>query len=151
MSLVELYVDGASRSNGSQDSIGAYGVYLKYNEHTKELYRAFRNVTNNEMELLAMITGLKELKRKNLLVKVYSDSAYVVNGINNKWYKKWQINGWLTSSKTPVANRRLWQELVELIESFPFIEIIKVRGHSDCEGNIKADELCNIAMDELLS
>lgn len=150
MDKVIIYTDGASRSNGKENNIGGYGVVLQYRGHTKELYQGFRNVTNNQMELKAAIEGLKAMKKFNIPVEVKTDSAYLCNCINQKWYIKWMNNGWVTSSKKPVENRELWIELLDLIDKFAFIQFTKVKGHSGEEGNERADKLANKAMDEMI-
>lgn len=149
MKKVIIYSDGGARHNGKKNNVGGYGVVLQYGEHTKELQEGFRNVTNNQMEIKAAIAGLKALKKTNLPIEVRTDSAYVCNCINQKWYKKWMNNGWLTSAKTPVENMELWIELIDLVEKCAFIQFIKVKGHSDCEGNNRADYLANQAMNEM--
>lgn len=150
MNRVIIYADGGARANGKENNVGGYGVVLQYGNHTKELYQGFRNVTNNQMELKAVIEGLKAMKKFNIPVEVRTDSAYVCNCINQKWYVKWMNNGWVTSAKTPVENRELWIELLDLIDKFAFIQFTKVKGHSDDEGNNRADYLANKAMDEML-
>lgn len=150
MNRVIIYADGGVRGNGKENNVGGYGVVLQYGNYTKELYQGFRNVTNNQMELKAVIEGLKAMKKFNIPVEVRTDSAYVCNCINQKWYVKWMNNGWVTSAKTPVENRELWIELLDLIDKFAFIQFTKVRGHSDDEGNNRADYLANKAMDEML-
>ncbi|UDY80707.1 ribonuclease HI [Geobacillus phage GR1] len=150
MNRVIIYTDGGVRGNGKENNVGGYGVVLQYGEHTKELYQGFRNVTNNQMELRAAIEGLKAMKKFNIPVEVRTDSAYLCNCINQKWYVKWMNNGWVTSSKTPVENRELWIELIDLIDKFAFIQFTKVKGHSGEPGNERADELANKAMDEML-
>lgn len=148
---VDLYVDGGVRGNGRETNVGGFGIVAVYNDQPhEEFYRGFRNTTNNKMEIQAAIEGLKLMLGKNYLVEVFSDSAYVVNCINQKWYKKWFINGWVTSSKKPVENRELWMELISLVEQFPFIKFTKVKGHSTDEWNNLADSLANKAMDEML-
>lgn len=150
MNQIIVYTDGGVRGNGKENNIGGYGVVLQYGNHTKELYQGFRNVTNNQMELKAVIEGLKAIKKFNIPVEVRTDSAYVCNCINQKWYAKWMNNGWITSAKTPVENRELWIELLDLIDKFAFIKFTKVKGHSDDEGNNRADYLANKAMNEML-
>jgi len=149
MNKVIIYADGGSRGNGKENSIAGYGVVLQYGEHTKELYQGFRNMTNNQMEIRAVIEGLKAMKKTNVVVEVRSDSAYVVNCMNKKWYKAWLNNGWVTSAKKPVENRELWIELIDLVNKFPFIQFTKVKGHSGEPGNERADFLANKAMDEV--
>lgn len=123
---------------------------FQYGEHEKETYEGFRNVTNNEMEILAVSDALRSMKRTDIPVEIRSDSAYVINCMNKKWYKKWLDNGWLNAKKKPVENRELWMDLIELVEKFEEISFTKVRGHSGDLGNMKADELANKAMDEMM-
>jgi ribonuclease HI len=101
------------------------------------------------MELTAMIEALKLVKNKKIETEVYSDSAYIVNCINLKWYEKWKTNNWKNSKKDPVKNKELWIELIDLIESFDKIKIIKVKGHSGIELNEKADELANKGIESI--
>lgn len=150
MNKIIIFCDGGARGNGKENNIGGYGVVLQYAGHVKELYRGFRNVTNNQMEIRAAIAGLQALKKYDIPVEVRSDSAYVVNCINNKWYQNWMNNGWITSTKKPVENRELWMELIDEISKFPFIQFVKVKGHSTDEGNNRADFLVNKAMNEML-
>ena len=147
---VIIYTDGGCRSNQAENNIGGLGVVLQFRGHEKEHYRGFRNTTNNRMEIQAAIDALKLMKRFDIPVEVRTDSAYLCNCINNKWYKNWMNNGWLTSAKKPVENRDLWIDLLELIEQFQFISFTKVKGHSDNAGNNRADELANLAMDKML-
>lgn len=147
---VEIYTDGGCRGNQKENNIGAIGVVLKYGQHIKEYSQVYRNTTNNRMEIQAAITGLKHMKRFDIPVVIKSDSAYLVNCINNKWYESWLNNGWLTSTRKPVENRDLWIELIDLMEKFNSISFVKVKGHSTDEGNNRADELVNIAMDNVI-
>jgi len=138
-----IYTDGACSNNQSSNNIGGYGAILTYNNHTKEIFGGRINTTNNIMELTAIIEALKLIKNRKIETEVYSDSAYIVNGINLKWYEKWKKNNWKNSKKVPVKNKELWEELIDLIESFSNIKIIKVKGHSGIDLNEKADELAN--------
>jgi ribonuclease HI len=138
-----IYTDGACSNNQSSENIGGYGAILKYGEHEKEIFGGEKNTTNNIMELKAMIEALKLVKDKKIPTEVYTDSAYISNCIKNKWYIGWRNNGWKNSKKEPVKNKELWIELLNLIESFKEIDIIKVKGHSGVELNEKADMLAN--------
>jgi ribonuclease HI len=149
MKNVIIYTDGACRGNGKENTIGAFGIVFMYNEVQKEVKQAFRNTTNNIMELSAVIQALSMLKEP-CSVKVHSDSAYVINAINQKWINNWQKNGWKSSNKEPVKNRELWEKLIELIK-YHKVEFIKVKGHSDNPYNNRCDKLANEAMDELLN
>ena len=144
---VTIYSDGGVRGNGALDAIGAYGAILMVDgsEHKKEIKEAFKGVTNNQMELKGAIESLKLLKYP-CNVKLYTDSSYVVNGIT-KWIQGWVRTNWISASKKPVKNKELWQELLALTQKHN-VEFNWVRGHADNELNNRADELCNIAMDE---
>lgn len=145
---VTLYTDGGCRGNGKESTIGGYGIILIYKDIRKEIKKGFKNTTNNIMEMTSVIHGLSLLKEP-CRVKVFSDSAYVVNAFNQGWINKWIRNGWKTSNKEPVKNLELWKELIELT-GYHEVEFIKVKGHSDNELNNRCDELANEAMDEIL-
>lgn len=151
MAVINIYADGGCRGNGKVDNIGGYGVVLEMGDNKKEIKKAHYDVTNNIMELTSCIEGLKALKRTDIPVRLYSDSRYVTNAINEKWYKNWRLNGWKTSNKEPVKNKELWEQLLKLKESFKDITFVWVKGHKNNEGNNRADELANEAMDELLA
>lgn len=133
---VEIFTDGACQGNPGP---GGYGVILKYGNKEKELSEGFENTTNNRMELLAAITGLKSLKVK-CSVLLYSDSQYLVNGIEKGWAKKWQAAGWMRNKKEPALNADLWQELLSLIE-YHEVKIIWVKGHAGHPENERCDRL----------
>lgn len=128
--------------------MGGWGALLEYNGSEKELYGGTRNTTNNIMELTSAIEGLKAIKNKTIPVEVVMDSQYVVKGIN-EWVNGWLKNNWKTSKKTPVENRELWQNLLDLKKQFSDIKFQQVLGHNGHPGNEKADSLANKAMDEI--
>ena len=129
MKQVILVCDGGCSGNGSETNVGGWGSVLVYGEHKKELYGGAKVTTNNIMELTAAIEGLKALKSKDVQVTIYSDSAYVVNCFREKWYVKWQLNGWINSKKEPVENQELWQELISLVQTFNEVQFYKIKGH----------------------
>ena len=145
MTKVTIYTDGGVRGNGSAEAIGAYGAVLICGHHKKEIKEAFKCVTNNQMELKGAIEALKLLKFP-CEVDLYTDSNYVVRGMN-EWIHGWIRKNWIASNKKPVANKELWQEL-ELLRNKHKVNFIWVRGHNGNEGNERADQLCNIAMDD---
>lgn len=149
MNKVVINTDGGARNNGQKNNVGGIGILFQYGEHEKEMYEGFRNVTNNEMEILAVSNALRSMKRTDIPVEIRSDSAYVINCMNKKWYKKWLDNGWLNAKKKPVENRELWMDLIDLVGKFEEISFTKVQGHSGDLGNMKADELANKAMDKM--
>lgn len=146
---VEIYTDGGARGNGKEDSLSAWAYTMSYGDSVKEGYKAVLGKTNNEMELQACIEALKALKRFNIPVVLYSDSAYVVNGIT-EWVKGWKKRGWTKADKKPILNLNMWKELDSLNNKFSDISWIRVKGHADNEGNNRADELVNLAMNEYL-
>jgi ribonuclease HI len=97
------------------------------------------------MELLAAIKGLEGLK-KPCRVKLYSDSAYLINAFTQGWIENWQKNGWLNAKKQPVSNADLWRQLITLSHHHD-IEWIKVKGHSDNTFNNRCDALARGAIE----
>ena len=144
MKKVTIYTDGACSGNPGP---GGWGAILMYNENKKEISGAEKETTNNIMEITAVLEALKLLKEP-CEVKVYSDSAYVVNAFNQKWIDKWQKNNWKTSGKDDVKNRELWEELYDLVQKHD-VEFIKVKGHSDNEYNNRCDHLATSAIKTL--
>jgi len=120
---------------------------LRYKGKEKTLHGGEANTTNNRMELTAVIKALESLNRPGCQVRIFSDSKYVLNGIN-EWIANWKKRGWKTAAKKPVLNVALWQELDALVAQHD-IEWQWVKGHSGDPGNEKADELANLGIDEL--
>lgn len=141
MEEVTIYTDGACSGNPGP---GGWGAILMYKENKKEISGGKKDTTNNVMELTAVIEALKLLKFP-CKVKLYSDSAYVVNAFLQNWVINWQKNNWKTADKKEVKNKELWQELVELTNIHD-ITFIKVKGHSDNEYNNRCDELARKAI-----
>ena len=123
---------------------GGWGTILMYKETIKEISGYMPDTTNNIMEITAVIEGLKKLKFA-CEVEIYSDSSYVVNAFNNFWIQGWIKNNWINSSKEPVKNKELWQELYELTKKHK-VKFIKVKGHSDNKYNNRCDELARNAI-----
>ena len=149
MEFVEVYTDGGCRGNGKdEEAIGSFGIYMNFRGKTKKLCKAEQSTTNQRMELEACATALEMIHSDAYPVRIYSDSAYLINCMNQKWYKKWIMNGWKTSNKEPVKNKDLWERIINNIDGrFYQTEFVKVKGHSTNEGNNVADWLCNYAMD----
>ncbi|MBR3613637.1 MAG: ribonuclease HI [Clostridia bacterium] len=144
MKKVTIYTDGACSGNPGP---GGWGAILMYEDVKKEISGARKDTTNNIMEITAVLEALKLLKVE-CEVKVYSDSAYVVNAFNQGWIENWKKNNWKTAGKDPVKNRELWEELYELTQKHK-VEFIKVKGHSDNEFNNRCDELATSAIKTL--
>ena len=148
MSKLIIYADGACRGNQFNENIGGWGVVYQYGNDTKEIKGSTRNTTNNIMELTAAIEALKGVKNKKITTEVIMDSQYVVSGIN-EWCENWIKNNWRNSKKKPVENKELWIQLRLLTYDFTDLTFVRVDGHSDNEGNNRADALANEAMDEI--
>ena len=136
LTKVIIYTDGACSGNPGP---GGWGAILSASCKSRELSGGEALTTNNRMELMAVIKSL-ELLTRPCDVKLYSDSAYVVNAFNQHWIDGWQKKGWVNSAKDPVANRDLWEQLIELTRKHK-VEFIKVKGHADNEFNNRCDEL----------
>ena len=128
MKIVKMYTDGACSGNQNEENVGGWGCILEFAGREKELWDGEVNTTNNRMELSAPIAGLSALKEKGLLVRIYSDSSYLVNCFQQGWHKNWVKNGWKTSQKKPVENRELWEKLLSLMEG-QTCEFYLVKGH----------------------
>ncbi|MGK0362649.1 MAG: ribonuclease HI [Bradymonadia bacterium] len=132
---VVIYTDGGCSPN---PGVGGWGVLLKFGTAERELCGGHPATTNNRMELQAAIEALTALKW-TCTVHLYTDSAYVKNGIT-RWLAGWRRNGWLTASKKPVKNADLWRILDALAQTHT-IDWRWVKGHSGDAGNERADEL----------
>lgn len=141
---ITIYTDGGCRGN---PGIGAWGAILLSEKHNLrlEIGESEEHTTNNKMEMQAAIKALERLKHSHN-IKLYSDSAYLVNGMNS-WIYSWKKNNWIKSDKKPVENKDYWLKLIELSKKHS-IEFIKVKGHSSNKENNRADEIVNILMDE---
>ena len=140
MKKITLYTDGACSGNPGP---GGWGAILMYGEHRKELSGGELHTTNNRMELLAVIASLQHLNQP-CEVDVYSDSAYLVNCFKERWYVKWQANGWRNAKNQAVENRDLWEHLLLLMNQHR-VHYYKVKGHSDNPWNNRCDELARAA------
>jgi len=103
--------------------------------------------TNNRMELMAAIEGLRQVN-PGTVVSVHTDSQYVKNGIQS-WVSNWKANGWRTASKQPVKNKDLWLQLDALSRDRE-VQWHWVKGHSGHPQNERADALANRAIDQMI-
>jgi ribonuclease HI len=142
-----IYCDGACAGNQFENNVGGWGAVLSFRDKRKEIYGGEKNTTNNRMELTACIRALEQIKSKDYEIEMYCDSAYIVNCINERWYVKWQRNGWKTAQKKPVESQELWKRLLESINRYN-VSFHKVKGHAGVELNELADALANRGMAE---
>lgn len=145
---IVIYCDGACSGNQERNNRGGWGAVLKYKDRVKTIYGGEKNTTNNRMELTACIKALEQVRWEKARIDVYTDSAYLVNCIQQGWYKRWQENGWKTAKKKPVENRDLWERLLALLDKHE-VTFHKVEGHAGVELNELADELANRGINEL--
>ncbi len=133
---VTIYTDGACKGNPGP---GGYGVILIAGNHRKELSGGYRRTTNNRMELLAAIVGLRTLKSP-CTVTLHTDSKYVADALEKGWARKWRANGWMRTKTDRALNPDLWEELLALCERHR-VRVVWVRGHAGHEENERCDEL----------
>lgn len=136
--LVDIFSDGACSGNPGP---GGYGTILRYGKHVKEISGYDSETTNNRMEMLGAIRGLEALKQ-SCAVRVTTDSQYLVKGMT-EWISGWQRKNWKNSKKEEVANRDLWERLLELANVHQ-IEWVWVKGHAGHEENERCDELARL-------
>ena len=135
-----IFSDGACSGNPGP---GGWGAVLMYGKHRKELCGGEALTTNNRMELLGAISALEALNGKRH-VELYTDSAYVKNGITG-WIHGWKKNGWKTADKKPVKNVELWQRL-DALAAEHHVDWHWVKGHAGHPENERADELAREGM-----
>ena len=136
MPRVEIFTDGACSGNPGP---GGWGAILRYKDIEKELSGGEIETTNNRMELTAVIEALKALKTC-CVISLYTDSKYVMDGVN-QWLPNWKKNNWRTTNKkSEVKNIDLWQQLDELLIRH---EILWnwVKGHNGHPENERVDKL----------
>ena len=144
------YTDGAS--SGSRGP-GGYGAVLRWRGKTQEVSGGEQDTTNLRMEITAACVALETIDEGHT-VTVFSDASYLVNCMRRGWYEKWRENGWFNHRKEPVANRDLWERLLEATQRHQEVWWRKVKGHSrragvHKSGNDRADELAVSAKKEV--
>lgn len=145
MPTVELFTDGAFKKN---DKVGGWGVLIRYGKHTKELCDGERDTTNNRMEMMAVIEGLRALTRRCEHIHITTDSQYVLKGAT-EWIEGWKRRNWKTGEGEPVKNRDLWEELDALLDEHEKVTWQWVKGHAGHPGNERADQLSNDGVDKV--
>lgn len=151
--MYKIYTDGSCKGNGKKDAVGAFAyVIIGEGEDGEEIIAeyadAYRNTTNNRMEMMAVIKALEKLEiitsleeeKETLFANsaIFTDSAYIHNCLKQKWYVNWQENGWVNSSKQPVKNKDLWERIIPY---FNKINFYKVKGHAGDKWNEYVDNL----------
>ncbi len=142
---VKIWTDGACSYNPGP---GGWAAILEYNGVRKNFCGGEPLTTNNVMELTAVIKALSALKER-CDVTLYSDSAYVINALNQGWLVNWQSRGYKTADNKPVKNRELWENLEKLLKT-QNVTFVKVKGHADNAENNKCDELARGEIKKLI-
>ena len=134
---IEVYTDGACSPN---PGAGGYGLIIVRNGQQTEMSGGFRNTTNNRMEIMAALVGLRSLAAEtDAHVRIYSDSRYLVNMYTGGYARKWRANGWRLANRKQALNADLWGELLELAHERVAFEW--VRGHDEHPENERCDAM----------
>jgi ribonuclease HI len=141
--LIDIFTDGACSGNPGP---GGWAAILRFGDKEKELSGGEAATTNNRMEMMAVIQGLKALK-KNSAVTIHTDSRYVMDGAS-QWLKNWKARGWKTADRKPVKNEDLWRALDAAMDGHQ-IKWVWVRGHSGHVENERADAIAREAIRQL--
>ena len=139
--VVHIYTDGACSGNPGP---GGWAAILISDDVELELSGGESLTTNNRMELMGPIEGLRSLAGRRR-AEIHSDSAYVVNCFRDKWYEAWRKNGWRNKQKKLIDNRDLWEALLTEVERHD-VTWHKVAGHSGHTLNDRADALARASI-----
>lgn len=149
MKITKIYTDGACSGNPGP---GGWAVVINLDKECKQYFGGEINTTNNRMELTAVIRCFEriiESKSTDTKFEIYSDSAYVVNAINNGWLKSWEHNNWCTKQKEPIKNKDLWEQafdcLHKLSRNNQKVVLVKIKGHAGNSFNELCDKLAKQA------
>lgn len=157
--IIRLYTDGGSRNHGNR-----LGQHVKTNDKAAWAYLIINGrqrlqdtagefgATNNRMELMALRNALQTLLSHGWQadpIMATLDSHYVLDPITNGWLYGWYRRGWTTGSGSPVANQKLWAQVLHLLPQFKQLHFNWTKGHADNEGNVIVDHLLNQTMDQM--
>ena len=146
MKTLTMYTDGASRGNPGPGGWGAVilvDLPAQAGGYAMEISGSSKKATNNQMELQAVLEVLSDSGARSHEgpVIIYSDSAYVVNGLNS-WVYGWEKKKWITTQKTPVENKSMWQKALILLKEYGGrLSVEKIKGHGGELYNERCDEL----------
>jgi len=134
-----VFTDGACSKNPGP---GGYGSIVYFpNQTVKELGEAFKDTTNNRMEMMGILASLNELKSQTDNIRVYTDSMYFINGIT-KWIFGWKKRGWKTAEGKDVLNKDLWESIDQRLQTMKSkVMWFYVPGHSNFMPNERVDQI----------
>lgn len=136
MKKVTIYTDGACSGNPGP---GGWGAVLICGGHRLEMSGGERQTTNNRMELVAAIEAMSRLNQP-CEVELWSDSRYLVDGLEKGWARSWRSRGWKKKDGSPALNPELWERLLELCETHD-VTLRWVKGHAENRENNRCDEM----------
>lgn len=139
---IDLYSDGGAEPNPGK---GGFGIIMSYKGIKKEFSQGYEWTTNNRMELMGVIYGLERLKVKSI-VNVFTDSRYVVDGIEKGWAEKWKSKSWYRTRTELAVNHDLWERLLTVISAQEKVTFNWVKGHAGHIENERCDELAMSAL-----
>lgn len=139
---VNLYSDGGSEPNPGK---GGFGVIMSYKGIKREFSQGYELTTNNRMELMGVIYGLERLKTKSV-VNIFTDSRYVIDGIEKGWAERWKSKNWYRIKTEKAINYDLWDRLLTLISTHQKVSFNWVKGHAGHIENERCDELALAAL-----
>ena len=134
---ISVYTDGGCINNPGP---GGYGIVIEIDGERQEMSGGFRLTTNNRMEMMAAIVALEHLQGYGTPIHLYSDSSYLVNGIQKGWAQKWRKKSWRKADGKAVMNIDLWQRLLDRLEAEEAV-FHWVKGHAGNEWNERCDRL----------
>lgn len=142
--MIEIYTDGsATKSRSGWGFVAVKDDEIIYQKNGVEHI----GDTNQMMELIAALEACKWATNQHYEeITIYSDSAYLINCYNDKWFIKWENNNWKNSKNEPVANIDLWKQLIMYFR-LPNINFVKVKGHNGNQYNEIADKLATGAIE----
>lgn len=150
---LDFYTDGAY---SSKTEMGGWATVCVENNAVIDVQTGYEPYsTNNRMELMGFLSALENIdtiESSHTSVTIYTDSAYIANCFNQKWYTKWLSNGWKTSDRQEVKNQDIFKRIVALyIKLQPRLNltIVKVKGHADNKWNNYCDLLARRARSAL--
>lgn len=148
--MIKIYTDGACSGNPGPGG-WAY-IICKDEEIMQKSGGGNGKTTNNRMELTAVVKALEKiLSFEEQTFQILSDSAYVINAINNHWIGCWNQNNWRTSKGEDVKNSDLWKSFLDLRNKCKrlgkFITFEKVKAHN---GNYFNEWVDSMARNEVI-
>ena len=139
---ISVCTDGGCSNNPGP---GGYGIVIDDNGERREISGGYRHTTNTRMEMMAAIVALESLRECGKVIDLYSDSSYLVNGINKGWAEKWRTNLWRKADSGQVQNVDLWQRLLAIVDILD-VRFHWLKGHAGHDGNERCDQLAVAAI-----